>query len=227
MLAVLVGLYGSMATRRKKAATILSVFSVSCWRVFAEFNYSAWKRIHSDGGRVSRCISASVFRAKVMSLPASTRSDNLPGASRTDLALPLAAVISLAITSYVFVVLISEYWFCLLITLAFKRDYCYCQCSSSITKMAHKALLLNGEWHNDKLLLWYLFWFNRWLLLRQLSNQLLQLTCHSDELLQCGIQISQKIFSFPIILIVGLPHKLHMMSLTLNIFLRARVVPVG
>lgn len=44
-----------------------------------------------------------------MSLPASTRSDNLPGASRTDLALPLAAVISLAITSYVFVVLISEY----------------------------------------------------------------------------------------------------------------------
>lgn len=46
-----------------------------------------------------------------MDPPKSSGSDNsLPGANRTtDLALPLAAVISLAIASYVVIVLVGEY----------------------------------------------------------------------------------------------------------------------
>lgn len=46
-----------------------------------------------------------------MTSPTSARSNHLNDANRTDLALPLAAVISLAITSYVVVVLVGKYRF--------------------------------------------------------------------------------------------------------------------
>lgn len=44
-----------------------------------------------------------------MNSSTSTRSSNVSEGNRTDIALPLAAVISLAITCYVIVVLVGEY----------------------------------------------------------------------------------------------------------------------
>lgn len=44
-----------------------------------------------------------------MTSPTSGNSDNFSKANETDLVLPLAAVISLAITSYVVVVLVGKY----------------------------------------------------------------------------------------------------------------------